>query len=59
MHFTRLQTINLKIENKRHDVIMKSIELCNAHIDPRIFNTKDQIDMKLGLSYEAVLTFRC
>jgi len=48
IHFTRLQTRELKIEYKRRDVIMKFIEVRNSRIDPRIFYTKDQTDMKLG-----------
>jgi hypothetical protein len=47
------------MEYKRRDVIMKFIEVCNFRTGPRLFNTKDQANMELWLSYEAVLTFRC
>jgi len=59
IHFTLLQTRELKIKYKRRDVIMKVTEVRISRIGPRIFNTKDQTDMKIGLFYEAVLTFRC
>jgi len=50
IHFTLLQTRALKIKYKRRDVIMKVTEVRISRIGPRIYNTKDQTDMKKGWS---------